>query len=229
MIKTGDHRWKVAEWIVERFPENYREMTYLEPFLGCGSVFVRKDPSKEEILNDPDASLMNIWWALRDEHDFFTSKLKRTKYNESVFRRTGTPRQGEDYLFLGLREFVLRQMSKNGMKKSFLRRKESKDAWSAALDSLRQASVRAESSFLMCRDSAEVLTAFDLPDTFVYFNSLDGGMSQEKQSEVGDIIKNYRGKVLVLGQNSASFRRTYSDWNRKGVPGSPKESVWMNF
>jgi len=235
VIKTNDCRWKAASWIVERFPENYREMTYLEPFLGCGSVFAKKDPSKEEVLNDPDCDVMSVWRAVRDEGELFVAKIKRTKYSESTFKRHGLPKANEDYLGVAVREFVLRHMSKNGMKKSFVPREKPEDCrvcWKGLLESVDSVRERIESSFLLCRDAKEILKAFDGPGTFVYCNSPevgDGANAPEKHAEIGDLLKDYRGKVLVVGPNSALYRRMYSGWNRKGLPGNPKESVWANF
>lgn len=230
----NDSRWKTASWVVERFPENYREMTYLEPFLGCGSVFVQKEPSKEEVLNDPDCGLMNIWRAVRDELELFISKIKRTKYSESTFKRHGSSGSG-DYLSEAVSEFVLRHMSKNGMKKSFIPRDKSEECrvcWKGLIESVGSAHERIGSSFLMCRDAADILKAFDGEETFVYCNSPEVGEESyvpERHAEIGSVLKQYRGKVLVVGPNSALYRRMYSDWNRKGVPGNPKESAWMNF
>jgi DNA adenine methylase len=210
-------------------------MTYLEPFLGCGSVFAQKDPSKEEVLNDPDFELMSVWRAVRDECDLFVSRIKRTKYSESTFKRHGSSKIDEDYLSVAVREFVLRHMSKNGMKKSFVSREKQEECrvcWRGLLESVDSVQERIESSFLLCRDAKEVLKAFDGSATFVYCNSPDVDeqhYTPEKHAEIGHMLKDYRGKVLVVGPNSALYKRMYSGWNRKGLPGNPGESVWTNF
>ena len=210
-------------------------MTYLEPFLGCGSVFAQKDPSKEEVLNDPDCNVMSVWRAVRDEGELFVSKIKRTKYSESTFKRHGSTKEDEDYLAVAVREFVLRHMSKNGMKKSFVHREKSEDCrvcWKGLLESVNSVRERIEPSFLLCRGPTEILKAFDGPGTFVYCNSPEVDEetnSPERHAEIGAILKDYRGKVLIVGPNSALYRRMYTGWNRKGLPGNPKESIWANF
>lgn len=231
IIKTKDQRWKLANWIVEKFPNEYREMTYLEPFLGCGSVFILKDASKEEVLNDSSQEIMNIWWALRDEHEEFISKLKRTKYSESTFKKMTNSKEN-DYLLLAIKEFVLRHMSKNGMKKSFLSRVSAKGVWSDLIELIEVANKKIESSFLFCKDPIEILKVFDLQDTFVYINTPEideENFGQDKHMEMGEILRNFRGKVLLLGPNSALYKRMCVGWTRKSVPNSPKESIWVNF
>jgi DNA adenine methylase len=232
IVKTSDRRWKFTSWIVERFPENYREMTYLEPFLGDGSVFVHKDPSVEEVLNNPDRELMSVWRAVRDELPLFLSKIKRVKHNESTFKRHATSVPEGDYLGIAVREFVLRHMSKSGMKQSFVPKDSDKAFHGGLLDAIGTANERAKGSFLMCRDVPELLGAFDSSKTFVYFNSPELGdepAGQEMHLKIGEILQNYRGKVLVVGPTSATYKRMYAGWNRKGLPGNPKDSAWTNF
>lgn len=228
VIKTANYQWKVANWIVEKFPEDYREMNYLEPFLGCGSVFIQKEPSKEETLNDPDEQIMNIWWSIRDEFSSFFSRIKRRNCDKNTFEKMKTKNQKDDYLSMGIKEFFLRNMSKNGMKKTFV--KSSIDF--KVLESLDE---RTKSSFMTCKDPIELIKSFDLKNTFVYCNFLEvyrnaeEDFEQEKKIEICDSLKNYKGKVVVLGKNSAFNKRIFSDWKRKGLPKNTKESIWMNF
>lgn len=228
VIKTINYQWKVANWIVEKFPEDYREMNYLEPFLGCGSVFIQKDPSQEEILNDPDEQIMNIWWAIRDEFSSFISKIKRKKYDKNTFEKMKIKNKKDDYLSLGIKEFLLRNMSKDGMKKTFIKSSDN-------LKTLESLKDRTKSSFMTCKDPVELLKSFDLKETFVYCNflethrDLEEDFNQEKNMEVCEILKNYKGKVVFLGKNSAFNKRIFTDWKRKGLPKNTKESVWLNF
>lgn len=233
IVKTNDARWKSAAWIIERFPENYREMTYLEPFLGDGSVFVNKDPSIEEVLNDPDCALIDLWRAIRDECGFLISKIKRTKHNEAVFKRHLASTPENDYMSVAVREFVLRHMSKSGMKNSFVPKEGKQNAFQKSLlEIIGLVNERVKSSFLLCREVPEVLKAFNDAKTFVYCSLPDigdGAENQEKNMEIGDILKDYRGKVLVIGHNCTLHKRIYSGWARRSLPGNPKYSAWVNF
>ena len=47
--------------------------------------------------------------------------------------------------------------------------------------------------------------------------------------ELSELLKEFRGKVIISAANSALYKRLYGGWTRKGVPGRPKESLWLNF
>ena len=47
--------------IVEEFPEGYEEMIYIEPFVGGGSVFISKEKSVKEIINDIDKDVITVY------------------------------------------------------------------------------------------------------------------------------------------------------------------------
>src|SRR3989304_7743689 len=100
VIKTHGGKYYLANWIIENFPEDYQQMTYCEPYLGGGSVFLNKDPSKEEIINDNDKKIASIFKALRDEPGEIVGRIKRTKYKEETFEKALKTNKGtfEDYI-----------------------------------------------------------------------------------------------------------------------------------
>ena len=235
VIKTSDGRGRLAEWVVEKFPPEYRDMTYVEPFLGDGSVFLAKDASREEVLSDPDFGVVNLWRALRDEHRLLVSRLKKVKYSESAFRRHQSLKDHEDYLSAAVSEFLLRQMSKSGLKRSFVPRSDDTDCrrcWKGLFDMMDSLEGRIRDSFFLCRDALELLRAFNNEKTLVYCDApaADGEfMTADRHAELGSFLKDFRGKVVVVGPNSSLYRRMYEGWNRRGLPGNQKESVWVNF
>lgn len=235
VIKVNNGRSASAQWIVERFPENYREMTYVEPFLGDGSVFLSKEPSVEEVINDLDSSLISVWRALRDEPELLVSKLRRMKYSETTFKRHLASKKHVDYMSEAVSEFVLRQMSKSGCKKSFVSRSDDtdcRDCWRGIFELMESVGERIESTHILCEDALQILRTFSNEKTLTYCDPPEvdeTSMNSGKHAELGDILKDFRGKVVVAGPNSSLYKRIYEGWNRKGFPGNPRESLWMNF
>lgn len=45
LIKIHGGKWYLADWIISLFPVNYQYMVYCEPFLGGGSVLLKKEKS----------------------------------------------------------------------------------------------------------------------------------------------------------------------------------------
>jgi DNA adenine methylase len=232
VIKASSSRQKVAEWIIERFPENYREMVYLEPFLGDGSVLLSKDESIEEVICDSDQSLVNIWRAVRDEQHLFSSKVKRISHAKETFDRYHKA-SGGDYLTEAVREFVLRHMSKSALKKTYIPREEGlkcRDCWCDLFERMPSVQERIEKVFILNKDALEALKAFNQEECLVFCDppAIENG-SSEFHSELGAILRDFRGKAVVCARNSAMYRRMYSQWTRKSLPGGSNESVWVNF
>jgi DNA adenine methylase len=210
-------------------------MNYLEPFVGSGCVLLEKDPSKEEVLNDGDCGIVSIWRAVRDEHGEFATRIKRMRYSDASFKRHQAAKEFDDYLAAATAEFALRHMSKNGTKKTFIpRSREAKcsELWKHMLDSLESIRERIRESYFLSRCHEEILGAFNKDDTLVYCDPPpvdEDSMGADRHLKLGDMLKAHRGKVVVVGPNTAIYKRMYSEWNRKGLPGNPKESLWTNF
>jgi DNA adenine methylase len=232
IIKTPENKNHLAEWVVDKFPQNYKEMTYFEPFLGSGSVLLYKEPSVEEVVNDSDSGLISIWRSLRDEPKLFSSKIKRIKYKEEIFKKYQN-KKDQDYLNVAVTDFILRHMSKSGQKRLFLSREsKSKEIWGGALQRVLDISKRLKEVHMLNRNSIEIIGAFSKENCLMYCDppSIDSEtMDSNKHVELGDLLRDFRGKVIISSQNTALYKRIYASWNRKGVPNKPKESIWLNF
>jgi site-specific DNA-adenine methylase len=232
VIKASSSRHKVADWIVEKFPEGYQNMEYLEPFLGDGSVLLSKDSSVEEVASDSDSSLVSVWRSLRDEQSTFSSRVKRIEHSKATFERYSKA-SGGDYMDEAIREFVLRHMSKSALKKTYLPKDgkvKCKECWCDIFERMPAASERVRGVFFLNRDAIEMLRSFNHDGCLVFCDppEMEPGAS-EFHSEFGELVRDFRGKALVAARNSTMYRRLFSQWNRRGIPGGGNESLWVNF
>jgi DNA adenine methylase len=85
----------IAQWIISRFPHNYRAMTYLEPFFGSGCIFFRKERSAIETINDLDHEIFNLFLQIRDNPDELMLRLMNTPWSREeydlAFEKADTP------------------------------------------------------------------------------------------------------------------------------------------
>ena len=233
IIKTSENK-NYTSWIIEKFPENYKDLNYIEPFVGSGNVFLNKEPSVEEVMNDVDEKIVNIWRSLRDEHKLFSSKIKKLTYSEEIFNKYQN-KKDPDYLGTGLNEFILRQMSKSGLKKTFLPKDKNtkcKDCWKELIDSINVIHERIKNCFILNKNAIEIISSFSNQKSLIYCDppiSEDGGMTINNHMELGELLNQFKGKAVILGPNTSLYKRIYKGWNRKGAPGSQKESLWLNF
>ncbi len=248
----------LAKWIISHFPANYEQMNYLEPYVGAGSLFLNKNPSIEETVNDLDPGVIAIFKALRDQPEEFIARLKFLKYSEKTFNNAlsfkGT---SLDYT---VNEFVLRRMSRSGLKKAFSwsdRKRGGQpgdvNAWKTALnDVLPKVAERLKSVYILNKPAIEIIDKWSNPNTFLYGdppylhetrvskNAYDFEMTEADHIELAKVLNRFRGKAIISGYSSDLYDELYKDWrmeskkiaNHASQSKTKKiktEQIWCNF
>lgn len=259
LIKCHGGKYYLSNWVIENFPEDYQEMTYCEPYLGGGSVFLNKEPSKTEIINDIDNKVVSIFKALRDEPGELTGRLKRTKYKEETFNRALKKEEFEDYIDLAITEITLRRMSRGGMKEAFSWSKRlrggkpgDENAWETYLEQLPLSAARVEKAHIFNKKAEEIIKIWDGPNTLMYLdppylsttrsapNVYENEMSIDDHISLSETINNSKSYIILSGYPSSLYNRLYKDWNcikkeivnhssQKKTKSKKVECIWMNF
>lgn len=237
-VKTHGGKYFLAPFITEHFPENYEELIYCEPFCAGASVFFNKKRSKEEVLSDVDEGMVMVLKALRDEPQEFISRLKRTKYTERTFKMAlNRDKKGfDDYVDHAINEFILRRMSRGGLKKAFAWSDRERggqpgdvNAWQTILDQLNALSERLQGVTILCASFAEVIPTWDEENTLMYLdppylhstraegatNLYEKELTVEEHIHMLNLAKNARGKVVISGYPSPLYNRTLKNWRCK--------------
>lgn len=249
-IKTQGTKWHLREFILSHFPENYEQMTYVEPFCAGGVIFLNKLPSTTEVISDSDHGVIAVLKALRDEPKEFISRIKRTKYSERSFKIAFNKSQNdfEDYIDQAVNEYILRRMSRAGLKKSFTMSEEltDPDAWDTMADKLEEVSERIKDTTILCKNFVDILKSWDEEDTFFYLDppALSSAepiesyeLTVEDHMNLIHLAKNARGKVMISGFSSPLYNRSFKTWKCKKKPITPAaklkdkrvECVWINY
>jgi DNA adenine methylase len=215
---------------VDHFPENYAELTYVEPFAGGASVLLNKKRSAKEIISDIDVGVVSILKSLRDEPKEFVSRIKRVKYCEKTFlsalRKEKEPI--DDYVDRSINEFILRRMSRGGMRRAFAWSERKRggqpgdiNAWDTIIDQLPRIAERLQDVVIVKADFRKMIDVWDEEDSLFYLDppylhttrsegSIDiyeHEMSAEDHIAMLTMIKNIRGKVLISGYQSSLYTR----------------------
>lgn len=237
-VKTHGGKWYLKDFVISHFPENYEQMTYVEPFCAGASVFLNKKPSVVEVISDIDDGVVAVFKALRDEPREFINRVKRTTYSERAFKiaLNKSEQAFDDYFEQAINEYILRRMSRGGLKKAFAwsdRMRGGKpgdiNAWETMLEQLSIISERIQQATIVCKDFTEVLKAWDEENTLFYLDPpylhstrsegstelYEHELTVEDHMNMIHLAKNARGKVIISGYSSPLYNRSLKNWKCK--------------
>lgn len=260
LIKCFGGKAYLAEWIISLFPPQYGLLRYIEPFAGGASVLFRKNISAIEVISDVDYELICIYEATKHHLDEFVDILSKVEYSEEVFQ---TARKfnpiGQSLLVRAANEYVLRRMSRGGLRTSFAWSERlrggipgDKNAWLNSIKNLPWFSKRLENVYILNNDfrlllsiaTSQCLVYIDSPylhETRVSTKAYGKyEMSVEAHNDLLDIALFAPAKILISGYDSELYNRKLSSWNRfekeivnhssqTKVKQKKKEIVWRNF
>lgn len=244
IFKSQRGRHNLFKWILEQFPENYRDLCYVEPYCGGANLLLLKDRSLTEAVGDSDASILSIYRGLRDEPKEFIKKLNRYKYCEDTFEKIKKKDfQQEDYLDRSIGEYILKNMSRSELGEVFSK-SNSKD-WKKMLGELADVSYRLQEVFIFNKNAIEIIEIFNATNCLVYCDPpflhenknskkvYSSDMDTEDHIQLSHRLNSFKGKVIISGLTSPLYKRLYKDWNmiRSKVKKKDKKSevIWKNF
>jgi len=258
-FKMHGGKFYLNQWIIAQFPQEYERMYYIEPFCGGANVLLHKTPSNEELINDLDNSIVLILRIIRDQISDFIKHIKKIKYKESTFKNALEKVEFDSDMDKAVNEFILRRMSRGGMKKAFawsnrLRGNQPGDvnAWKTIVQQLPIISERLQNVCITNRSAIEILKVFDDESIFVYCDPpylpetrespevYDFEMSVEKHMELADVLNTFKGKVLISGYPSRLYNGLYKGWtcetkkianhsSQQKIKTTKTELLWRNF
>lgn len=261
-FKIHGGKYYLKKWIIGNFPDDYNEYDYMEPFSGAGNVLLNKTISKEpyrEMLNDIDPGVVAVLRTLRDEPIQFIKKLKTIEYNEKNFNKALKKREFGSDLEHAVNEFVLRRMSRGGLKKAFAWSDRERggqpgdvNAWKTAIDLLPKIADRLKSVLIFNKSAIGLIKAFNYPKMFLYCDppyvpdsrvspeAYEYEMTTDDHIHLAEELNSFSGKVVLSGYPSTLYRRLYKTWkcikkkivnhsSQKSVKDVKIECIWINF
>lgn len=235
-IKCHGGKFYTSSWIISHFPRDYEKYDYIEPYVGGASVFLNKNRSQGiEAINDLDLGVIQIYRALRDEPANFINRLKRVKYCEATFKRImkkSPHKNHKDYMDHAISEFILRRMSRGGLKTAFAWSERERggqpgeiNAWETILQQLPLISERLNRTYIFNENAISVIKAFDdektllyadppyLPDTRSTTDAYEYEMDTDDHIILAESLNKFKGKVIISGYPSQLYKRLYKNWN----------------
>lgn len=245
--------WLRAEWTISHFPAHD---IYLEPCVGAGSIYLRKQPATLEALNDRDGRTINFMRVLRDRGDELLEKINFTPWAEDEL-----PICAErclDPLEDARRFFFLCWMSVYGGPTGGGRNFRNQNSLDGRFvpppqDAINRtdllvAAARLKNAQIFNRDAIEMIVKYLGTGALVYFDPpyLQSTRARRKgyNHEVTPAwhryaacyLRQHNGPVVVAGYRSRLYERIYEEYGWKRVEreyntnGKTKavECLWLN-
>lgn len=244
VLKSHSKRLSFSKWVVSHFPEDYAELTYVEPYCGGLCTFLNKNKSYIEIFSDPDFLLLDIYRSLRNEPKEFIKRLGRYKFCEETFCKVKKSSQvvKEDYLDSSIEEYVLRSMSKLESKVNFS--KINFSSWDINIKNLSLFSSRIKEAFIVNSNALTIIKDFNLKETLLFCDPphlyeakkgktvYNSDLPVNEHIDLSYALNSFKGKVLLSGVTSPLYSRLYKNWNlhkSKFNNNGKTEVIWKNF
>ena len=199
---------RMSTHILPLFPAHVR---YVEPFLGGGSIFWAKTPSKSEVINDIDNKVVNFYEVLKTDWDLLEKKINNTLHSEyhyllskKILKEPMVDRIEYAWalwaaccLSFSHNIFGGFAFGNDGIS--------SKNTRNTIKDFSMIYAKRLQNAEIFCRDAVDIIKLKDTHDTFFYIDppyvSSDcghyKGYTMEQFTELLDCISNIKGKFLL--------------------------------
>lgn len=256
LTKTHGGKYYLSPWIISKFPNNYQECVYIEPFAGGLNTLLQKEKSKVEMASDLNKDLIDLWIAVQNAPQWLMNCLCQIEYTEENFKKA----KNKEFVKC-VNEFILRKMSRGGLGETF--------AWSdrlrgempgdvnAYLNSIQRIpriseriknvgfyNCKALDILNTCNDN-NVVAYCDPP----YLASTRVSKKTYGEFEMGagehvELLKflnnTFKGKVILSGYQSPLYDSYLKNWNKcskeiANHSGQNKnknrrvETLWMNY
>lgn len=237
-IKGYGGKYLLRRWILDRLPHGYQNLTYVEPFVMGGSIFLNKEPSKREIISDIDPGIYAVWHTIQNNYDELRQRLKRLTFSASTLAKYRR-RKPRSLLEAAVARIVVSRMSKNGMGQQFSNcarqrggQQGDKNAWDTFIarelskirKRLQGVEIHCESAtqciFDVARNTPGVVIFYldppYLPDTRtarrVYDYEMDEGQHEELLEQVVRLSSEHL--FLISGYDSELYNDMLRGWHK---------------
>jgi DNA adenine methylase len=207
---------------------------YVEPFGGGGSVLLRKNRAHEEIYNDLDKEIVNLFRVVRDNGEELKKKLELTPYSRDEFELSYEPSEDpiEKARRTVVRSFMGRNPSSATQALGSFKGKQVKSyitiahVWQKYPDALYSITDRLRGVIIENDNALDVIKRHDSEETAFYVDppylpsTRDAGadyrfeMTEEDHVELAELLNTVKGKVILSGYPSDLYNELYKGWER---------------
>lgn len=231
-------KFLLAPWIIAHFPESYRDLHYLEPYGGGGSVLLRKSPSVLETYNDLDSAVTSFFRVLRERPEELIRSLELTPYSREEYQLSllamTDPRENELELarlfFVRYWQSIAGNGERPGWKvgrTKFGRYTSNPESFRIAIGNLSRIAERLRGVQIENMEALELIRKADYPESLFYVDppyvmgsrimqsgSYAHELSNDDHMRLSETLRGLSGYVLLSAYEDPLYEELYRahDW-----------------
>ena len=256
LMRYPGAKWNISDWIIAHFPKDYEKMTYLEPYFGSGAVFMNKNRSKIETINDMDKRVVNLFKVTRDNPKELERLISLTPWSrdEYLLSYEVSEEPEED-----ARRFLVRMWQAFGGKTSDITGwannikpiDTGKSGWVKIKDIIKVTAERfiatnGKMIQIENKPALELIERYNFDYVFMYLDPpylmstrkkriYKHEMTEEDYVELLKAIQDSKAKVMISGYDSELYNTYLKSWNKKHTETTTEmhrtaiETIWFNY
>ena len=196
------------------FPKDYENMTYIEPFVGGGSIFFYKNPSVKEIINDKDSNICKIFMGMKKYNGSTISKDINGNYNKDKYEKILNDKPKSEYgKFIRLLKLFRLSFFGHIEKPSYDGREYINSNFGNKYQD------RLKDVTILNKDYLHLIKKYDSPTSFFYldppYEDSDGLYKHDLLDikHIYDTVKNIKGKFMISYNDSKEARDLFKNYN----------------
>jgi DNA adenine methylase len=236
LVRYHGSKWKIAPWIISLMPKHMR---YVEPYGGGAAVLLLKNRSHEEVYNDIDSDIVNLFRVTRDNGAELKRLIESTPFAREEYLQAYKPTNDpiERARRTVIRAFMGRantgatgKINEKGLATTGFRAssyncgKTAAKVWASYPDAFNALIERMKGVVIENRDALEVIDQHDSKQTLFYvdppyvFSTRDAGadyryeMTDQEHIELAKKLNEVKGMVIVSGYHSELYNELYRGW-----------------
>lgn len=254
VLRYHGGKYRMADWIIGHFPAHE---AYIEPFGGAASVLLAKTPSRIEVYNDLDDSVVSLFRILRDPGQ--AAQLQRaielTPFSRVEHAASFEP---SDDPIEEARRFIVRSFqsigTKNRRSRNGWRTRTPKAVWSSCVAwtgwpaEVPTFCGRLRDVIIESLDFRRLIPLYDHPDALFYVDppyvsstrssghrkTYTHEMSDADHADLLQILQGLKGMVALSGYDSDLYAEALKGWRvervkaRAQTNAGRQELLWLS-
>lgn len=82
ILKYPGAKWRDAAWVVSHLPKHKK---YLEPYTGSAAIYLHKEPSEYEVINDLSGDVVNFLRVVREDGNTLADLIALTPWSREEY------------------------------------------------------------------------------------------------------------------------------------------------